>query len=313
MSRPDPARVLADLDAAERDLQRATDRAVKHFLDQTTAEAIAGLQDGLILVAAARGELTLGEMYGWWTAAVQERINPAIAAAWRTGYKRQRAADIIGSSLDSLATYIASVADRLVQGIQPPLPDDAFNTVRLAVTNGAAQGMSTKQLAGRIAKELSWETDAPYWRAQLAAANNAIDAILDPIGPPGNAARELARLNDPLVAAHQADRARAVIHLDAEASHWKTRATRIARTESTGAYNYGALNALSDEGSRCVEWMATGDNRTRLTHRSADGQVVRTGTAFSVGGASLRMPGDPSGPPQEVINCRCTIVGADTC
>jgi hypothetical protein len=35
--------------------------------------------------------------------------------------------------------------------------------------------------------------------------------------------------------------------------------------------------------------------------------VVVLGDTFSVGGASMAYPGDPSGPPKEVVNCRCTI------
>lgn len=51
---------------------------------------------------------------------------------------------------------------------------------------------------------------------------------------------------------------------------------------------------------------STDDSRTRHTHRDAEGQRVPIGEAFTVGGFSLRFPGDPSGPPQEIIQCRCT-------
>ena len=55
-------------------------------------------------------------------------------------------------------------------------------------------------------------------------------------------------------------------------------------------------------------WLATSDSRTRPTHRAAEGQRVPVGQPFIVGGAELRFPGDPSGPPQEVIQCRCTML-----
>lgn len=51
---------------------------------------------------------------------------------------------------------------------------------------------------------------------------------------------------------------------------------------------------------------STEDNRTRPTHQAADLQRVPLGTPFQVGGFELRFPGDPMGPPQEVIQCRCT-------
>jgi hypothetical protein len=52
-------------------------------------------------------------------------------------------------------------------------------------------------------------------------------------------------------------------------------------------------------------WQATNDTRTRHTHHEADGQTVMVTEPFIVGGAPLAFPGDPTGPPQEVINCRC--------
>lgn len=93
------------------------------------------------------------------------------------------------------------------------------------------------------------------------------------------------------------------------------RARVIARTESHGARNtvnaasvrrvsaaFGAPNAFSRR------WQAAEDARTRPTHVEADGQTVALNEPFRVGGASLDFPGDPTGPPEEVINCRCTTI-----
>lgn len=92
------------------------------------------------------------------------------------------------------------------------------------------------------------------------------------------------------------------------------RARTIARTESHGARNVAAMATLqrfeSAYGTRPgvmrKQWQATEDERTRHTHDEADGQTVQFSDPFTVGGFSLAFPGDPAGPPQEVINCRCT-------
>ena len=54
-------------------------------------------------------------------------------------------------------------------------------------------------------------------------------------------------------------------------------------------------------------WHAHKDERVRASHRRADGQQRNGTSRFRVGVAWLRFPGDPLGPPQEVINCRCHV------
>ena len=302
--------VEADMMRHEATTEQVMGQAVRGFLDRVTDESIAAIPGGVIL-AAGNGPVTLGEMYGWWTAEVVDQMLPAIRAIWVAGYGRRSDGVMTSSSLDELDTYMAAVSDRLVRGLTPPLPDAAFDAVRVIITQGAALGWSTTEVAQGIASSLDWETNGPYWRAQVAAADDAIDAILDPLGPPGTPAREAARMSDPRVRVLQQAKAMATRNLAGEATYWKDRANLIARTESTGAYNYGALNALVDEGVRCKRWMATSDNRTRPTHSSADGTIVRVRSPFIVGGSELMMPGDPTAPAAEICNCRCTIVQAD--
>jgi hypothetical protein len=95
---------------------------------------------------------------------------------------------------------------------------------------------------------------------------------------------------------------------------WPNRATVVARTEAIGALNAGrseAFKALAEEDPELElerVWLATDDHRTRESHRLADGQRVPLGSPFIVGGFELAFPGDPSGPPEEVIQCRCTML-----
>lgn len=93
------------------------------------------------------------------------------------------------------------------------------------------------------------------------------------------------------------------------------RARVIARTESHGARNTvnvasvrRAASAFGSAGAFSRRWQAANDERTRETHRDADGQTVALNEPFTVGRASLDFPGDPSGPPEETINCRCTTI-----
>lgn len=88
-------------------------------------------------------------------------------------------------------------------------------------------------------------------------------------------------------------------------------AIRNARTMTTGAQNAGRVDAYR----RCEnmgiklgqQWLATLDSRTRHSHRQMDGEVVKVGEEFSNG---CRFPGDPSGDPWEIYNCRCTLIAS---
>ena len=89
----------------------------------------------------------------------------------------------------------------------------------------------------------------------------------------------------------------------------KTQAIRSARTIVTGAENKGRQDSYAraeDDGIILQkEWLATNDGRTRHSHAALDGAIVDQDKKFDNG---LMYPGDPSGRPEEVYNCRCTLV-----
>lgn len=89
----------------------------------------------------------------------------------------------------------------------------------------------------------------------------------------------------------------------------KNVAIRNARTAVTSAENGGRMDtydAAEAMGIRLQkEWMATHDTRTRESHGRIDGERVDKDAVFSNG---CRFPGDPNGAPEEVYNCRCTMV-----
>lgn len=88
------------------------------------------------------------------------------------------------------------------------------------------------------------------------------------------------------------------------------RTEMIARTVSMQAYNAGSTALYEDSGVEEQEWVATNDDRTRETHAAANGQVVRVGEPFDVGGSQMLYPGDDSlgADVAEIVNCRCTTV-----
>ncbi len=98
------------------------------------------------------------------------------------------------------------------------------------------------------------------------------------------------------------------------------RARTIARTESHAASQdagHAAAEGIADATGLTLtkEWVSTNDDRTRESHRDANGQTVGMSEPFIVGDEKdeLQYPGDPDGEAAEVINCRCVAVyAADT-
>jgi len=91
------------------------------------------------------------------------------------------------------------------------------------------------------------------------------------------------------------------------------RAKTIARTELHIAANVAGGIVANGTGLQMKKtWVSAQDDRTRSSHRSANGQTVDISDPFIVNGYSLINPGDPNGPASEVINCRCTVIYTPT-
>ena len=93
------------------------------------------------------------------------------------------------------------------------------------------------------------------------------------------------------------------------------RGRAIARTEMLFAQNAAqeeAVNQMIDAGALKRElvmkkWRAGLDERTRETHRAANGQEQPMDVPFTVGGAFGMYPGAQTLPAGERINCRCIV------
>jgi hypothetical protein len=185
---------------------------------------------------------------------------------------------VVGTLLPFLATSMASASEETARALIGALGDRAFLNEPLDTQRYLAQAQN--RLVG-IGNELWFNARAAI--AQGLAAGEQIPTIAARV-------REAARVTEP-------------------------RARVIARTESHGARN--TVNAASVRrasaafgvpGAFSRRWQAANDERTRETHRDADGQTVALNEPFTVGRASLDFPGDPSGPPEETISCRCTTI-----
>ena len=87
-------------------------------------------------------------------------------------------------------------------------------------------------------------------------------------------------------------------------------AKRIARTEIHNSHNQGVMRIYDEVGVEYTQWISAHDDRVRglkpsdtADHVVLDGQIIRLGDTYSNG---LHFPGDPTGPIEEWINCRCS-------
>lgn len=94
-----------------------------------------------------------------------------------------------------------------------------------------------------------------------------------------------------------------------------SRATMIARTEMQSLVNGGAVAATQIVAQETgiqyfARWLTApgAENPRHEDYEGLDGQTVPLGGLFDVGGAKLEYPGDPAGPPDESINCRCALI-----
>lgn len=88
----------------------------------------------------------------------------------------------------------------------------------------------------------------------------------------------------------------------------RSRAMTIARTEVHEVQQSAQFEAIQETGLHVTkEWLAVSDARTREDHAEADGQEQNMEDPFIIGDENdeLMHPGDPDGPANQVINCRC--------
>lgn len=97
----------------------------------------------------------------------------------------------------------------------------------------------------------------------------------------------------------------------------KVSAIRNARTMLTSCENAGRVEMAMQAEEKGIKlkkvWLATLDERTRESHREMDGVKVGVDEPFVLTNndgseSELMYPADPNGDPEQVYNCRCTLI-----
>ncbi|MFZ4774623.1 MAG: phage portal protein [Terrimicrobiaceae bacterium] len=201
----------------------------------------------------------------------------------------------------------------------------------------AASGKSTKAVAADIIFDLAkWKEVlvGSMRKVGLSAMSGAVKALLAEIGqeddvwsmPPADALRFLSEREN--LMSNIADEIHAEIEEtiqvgliqgdsinDIAASVRerfngisRERSLRIAQTETSAAYGFSRDEAMKGAGVQYKQWLTSGNENVRDSHRAAERQTVGINEPFDVGGVGLMYPGDPSGPPEEIINCHCVQI-----
>jgi hypothetical protein len=88
-------------------------------------------------------------------------------------------------------------------------------------------------------------------------------------------------------------------------------ARRIAMTETSAAYGFARHEAMTAAGIEYKGWLSSHGPTVRPAHAQAEADysapedAIPVDDPFDVGGEDLMYPGDPSGSPENVINCHC--------
>lgn len=256
------------------------------------------------------------------------------------------AIDVVAALLDTLAEGFGEAPDAVITAAgwrdaflrspRPPAPADLASlpsvwrrrvtalTDRIRQVYGRSVLSVRDQLVPLVAPPFDWmdsieggPSAAPDWTDLVSEGMpvvppEAADPIMEVVW------RNLTTLGDDmfdLVAAEIQEGARSgesveaiTLRIQRVVGNASWRARRIARTEMNRAANNASLAEMLFSGlNGDKRWQANDDARTRPTHHEANDQTVPLPAPFTVGGFPLLYPGDPTGPPQETINCRCDL------
>lgn len=227
-----------------------------------------------------KGELTEAAYQEWVRSKVatgRHWTNMKLSIAEQMSHVNEMAVDIVNGHLPKIYAFTYDEVGEGVEklGISWEMADEHTVT---ALARGKKTLLPYKYIDGK--KDVRWNTKI--------VNSEVMQAIVQ-----GESVRKLA------------DRMYNVTEMD------RVAAMRNARTSVTSAENKGRIDGLHDAKKKGVStkkgWLAALDNVTRDSHRelSTEGKFIDIDEKFSNG---LLYPGDPNGRPEEVYNCRCTLI-----
>jgi HK97 family phage portal protein len=100
------------------------------------------------------------------------------------------------------------------------------------------------------------------------------------------------------------------------AGDFARRARAIAQTESHTSIMAGSNDMMSRAGVARKQWLSSLDGKVRPSHARANNLIAAMSQPYEFRGMKGKLvrldhPGDPKGPPEEVINCRCDSAPTD--
>lgn len=279
----------------EDEVQAAATQAMAEFLNLARQGVL-----GEVITAAGEEDNQPPNLNNWPAPSVWRRILtavllPVIAEIFGTRFAESipdRPSIQINPTPYRIA-YLAKVRDRLMSW-----PKTAFDQVRRELAESELAGETILQKRDRIGRVLNIDARSRDAQEQIETINKELQA-------PDLDAQDKRSLRV---------KRRDLYNSKDEADQlWQPDAVRIARTETIAVYNGSAYDAhtafVAETGETLYkEWSATDDTRTRISHRIADGQTRALDAPFIVGGFPMQFPGDPTGPPNQTIQCRCALL-----
>lgn len=226
----------------------------------------------------------------------------------------------IDVSFDDSAPQVAETLDNYHFGLVRSINDSQRDTIKQVVSQGVMQGQPPLVIAARIRNAIGL---TPSQAMQVLNFRNELENLNKPDNLANALNRQLRdqRFDRTITNAAASGQNLSSDQIDNIVNAYQKkyiayRANTIARTESLRAANMGSMAAaqqIADQmGPDTIvtkKWLATMDNRTRETHRELNGQAVDgIDTPFDTSsGNQINYPHDPEAPPEETINCRCTL------